>query len=297
MKFAAPYELDVVCTIDKENIDEFNIKFTEHSSFEELEKFINMYPSHQINIEFTQEENYPIDDIINFCSKFSNVYIRIHRWELKYLQSYEDNDINYFFDSSLPIYSYTLLEWVLNKKIKGIYITDDLTYNLEEVYKQCENKGIKLRIILNQVPAINPLATTCPSVQAYRPQDYEFLSKYYDVGEFYFDGDYDWTKAEVLYRRWFTDHYWEDDLRLMNFNLGIPYPAASVPPELTKFRSMCKHHCTMSIDSLCSKCKRLIFMGYRNSDSHLIYKNTEYGLPSLEEMVDSIIISKKNNVE
>lgn len=296
MKFAAPYQLDFDCPIEHEKIDEFNIVFTEMSSFEELRKFIKMYPSHQINIEFS-EEGYSTDDIINLCNDYENVYIRIHQWELKYLQLYEEKNINYFFDYTIPIYSYSLLEWVLNKKIKGIYITDDLTYNIKDVYEQCEDKGIKLRIILNEVPAINPLVLSCPTVQVYRPQDYDFLSQYYDVGEFNCGEKYDWVKAEVLYRRWFIDHYWDDDLELMNPKLRIPYPTGSIPPELTRLRSVCKHRCTMSINNVCSKCKRLLLMGYRNADNNLIYKDSKYGLPSLEEMADSIIISKTDNVK
>lgn len=294
MKFAAPYQL-LDSYIKHEDIDEFNIKFTEYSSFEELRKFIKMYPSHQINVEFV-EEGYNVEDIINLCNDFDNVYIRIHQWELRYLQEYENNNINYIFDNTMPIYSYSLLEWCLARKVKGIYITDDLTYNLKEVYNQCEECGIKLRIILNRIPAMNLLVSTCPSVQIYRPQDYEFLSQYYSVGEFDCGIDYDWTKAEVLYRKWFVDHDWDSDLEFMNQDLSLPYPTKSIPPELTRLRSVCKHRCTMSAENICSKCRRLLLMGYRNADNNLVYKDPQYGLPSLEEMVDDIILSKNNNL-
>jgi hypothetical protein len=197
----------------------------------------------------------------------------------------------------MSIYSYSLLEWVLAHKVKGIYISDDLTYNIEQVYKQCSRQNIKLRVILNRIPAINPLTYTCPTVQVYRPQDFDFLSQYYDVGEFYCGEEYDWTRAEVLYRKWFIEHDWNSDLEFMNVDLRLPYPTQSIPPELTRLRSVCKHRCTMSADNLCSKCKRLLVLGYRNADNNLIYKDPEYGLPSLEEMVDSIIVSKDNNKE
>ena len=294
MKFAAPYQLN--CPIEYEKINEFNIKFTEYSSFEELKKFLVMYPSHQINIEFDFTEEYDIDSIINLCNEFQNIYIRIHSWELKYLQNYEENDVNYFFDSSMPFYSYSLLEWVLAHKTKGIYITDDLTYNIEEVYRQCSEKGIQLRLILNKVPITNPLSLTCPSTQIYRPQDYDFLSKYYSVGEFDCGIKYDWTKATILYKKWFIEHDYNDDLEFMNRDLVLPYPTKSIPPELTRLRATCQHRCTMRSENLCSKCKRLLLMGYRNADNNLIYNDSQYGLSSLEDMVDSIIISKDNNV-
>lgn len=288
--------MESACPIDYSNIDEFNIKFTENSSFEMLRGFIEKYPSHQINIEFV-EENYNLDNIINICKDFKNVYIRVHQWEFQYLYDYEENDINYIFDNSIPIYSYGFLKWVFARKVKGIYISDDLTYNLEQVYKQCADHNIKLRVILNRIPSMNSLIYTSPTVQIYRPQDYDYLSRYYDVGEFYCGENYDWTKAEVLYRKWFIDHNWNSDLEIMNPDLRLSYPTQSIPPELTRMKAVCKHRCTMSAENICSKCERFLLMGYKNADNNLVYKDPEYGLPSLEQMVDDIIISKDNNEE
>ena len=296
MKFAAPYQIAADCPINHDNIDEFNIKFTEHSSFDELKQFIEMYPEKRINIEFA-EENYDAGNIINLCHKYNNIYVRIRLWELEYLEIYEEEDINYIFDSTMPIYNYSLLEWVLSRKAKGIYIADDLTYNISDVYEQCITHNIELRIVLNKIPVTNTLVLTCPSVQIYRPQDYNFLSKYYSVGEFDCGERYNWNKVEVLYRRWFIDHNWDDDLEFINQDLVLPYPTKSMPPELTRLRSVCQHRCTMRAGNLCSKCRRLLLMGYRNADNNIVYNDSEYGLPSLEEMVDSIIASKDDNVE
>lgn len=296
MKFAAPYQTTPSCPISYDNIDEFNIIFTNKSSFDELEKFVNMYPNHRINIEFKEsEDEYDIDSIIRFCHNHKNIYLRIYLWQLEYLEIYDDENINYFFDKSMAIYSYALLEWALNSNTKGIYIVDDLTYNLEEVYKQCSAKDIELRIILNRLPITNNLIATCPSIQVYRPQDYNFLSKYYSVGEFDCGDNYDWGQAEILYKKWYIDHSWDDDLEFMNQDLMLPYPTRSIPPELTRLRSVCQHRCTMRSENLCSKCKRLLLLGYQNADNNIIYTDPEYGLPSLEEMVDTIILSKNNN--
>ena len=296
MKFAAPYQMDFNCPVDYNDIDEFNIVFTEHSSFDELEKFIEMYPNHQINIEFAKE-NYDVDKIISLCTTYNSIYVCIHSWEIEYIQQYEEADINYIFDKTMPIYNYGLLEWALARKTKGIYIADDLTYNLPQVYEQCEAQDIKLRIVLNKVPATNMAVLFCPSVQVYRPQDYNFLSQYYDVGEFDCGEKYDWTKAEVLYRRWFITHDWDDDLEFMNPDLVLPYPTKSIPPELTRLRSQCQHRCTMRAENICSKCRRLLLMGYRNADNDITYNDPEYGLSSLEEMVDLIVMSKSDNIE
>ena len=296
MKFSAPYQMEFNCPIDYNNIDEFNVKFTQYSSFNDFEKFVNMYPNHQINVEFA-EENYKVDNIINLCHKYNNIYIRLHSWELKYLFKYQEENINYFFDRTMPVYNYSLLEWVLTQQPKGIYIADDLTYNLPNVYEQCSEKNIELRIVLNKIPTTNLLTSTCPSVQIYRPQDYDFLSRYYSVGEFDCGEEYDWVKAEVLYKKWFIEHKWDSDLEFMNQDLKLPYPTLSIPPELTRLRSVCQHRCTLRAGNLCSKCHRLLLMGYKNADNNLIYSDSEYGLQPLEQIVDSIILSKNNNVE
>lgn len=296
MKFSAPYQMEFNCPIDYNNIDEFNVKFTQYSSFNDFEKFVNMYPNHQINVEFA-EKNYKVDNIINLCHKYNNIYIRLHSWELKYLFKYQEENINYFFDRTMPVYNYSLLEWVLTQQPKGIYIADDLTYNLPNVYEQCSEKNIELRIVLNKIPTTNLLTSTCPSVQIYRPQDYDFLSKYYAVGEFDCGEEYDWVKAEVLYKKWFIEHKWDSDLEFMNQDLKLPYPTLSIPPELTRLRSVCQHRCTLRAGNLCSKCRRLLLMGYKNADNNLIYSDSEYGLQPLEQIVDSIILSKNNNVE
>ena len=293
MKFAAPYQLEFDCPINYEDIDEFNIYFTKYSSFEELKKFVEKYPSHQINVSFT-DDDYDIEKIAELCDEFKNIFIRLSLRDFKYLYFFDDNNINYIFDYTIPIYNYSLLEWALSHKVKGIYISDDLTYNLQEVYNQCFKNGIKLRVLLNRVPVTNFLSLTCPTVQVYQPQNYNFLSQYYDVGEFFYEDNYDWGKVKILYQKWFIEHDWDDDLELINSNLVLPYPTKSIPPELTRLRSVCQHRCTMRSENTCSKCKRLLLKGYQNADNNIAYKDIEYGLPSLKEMVDSIIISRDN---
>lgn len=295
MRFAAPFQHNG-CTIPYDKIDEFNINFTEYSSFDELEKFIGMYPDHRMNIEFA-EQNYDVDSIIKFCHNHEQIYVRIRPWEFQYIPAYEEEDINYIFDKTFPIYSYSLLEWVLSRKVKGIYITDDLTYNLPEIYTQCSEQEIELRVVLNRVPAINPIVAICPSAQIYRPQDYDFLSKYYSAGEFDCGEEYDWVKAEVLYRKWFVEHEWDSNLEFMNNDLAWSYPTMSVPPELTRLRSACQHRCTLRAGNLCSKCSRFLTLGFKNANNGMVYKDAEHGLPSLEQMADLIILSKEDNVD
>ena len=156
MKFAAPFQ-DANCPIPYDEIDQFNILFTEMSHYEELEAFIKLYPNHRINVLFdnVNSEDDNIDGIIDICNKYENIYVRLRPQDLIHLSDYHKNNVRYFFDRTMPIYTYGLLEWALECSPTDIYIADDLTYNLEEVYKQCQAKNIELRVILNRVPKVN----------------------------------------------------------------------------------------------------------------------------------------------
>lgn len=295
MKFAAPYH-HTQSLIPHSDIDEYNIVFKENSNFDELKQFMELFPNKRVNIEFAAKE-YDIDTLIEFCQTYDNLYVRLKPKDLQYLKRFDDEAVKYFFDDIMKIYSYGTLEWVFLYHPTDIYISDDLTYNISEVYKQCREHDIALRIVLNKVPTINSAILQCPTAQIYRPQDYEFLSRFYSTGEFDCgEGTYDWTRAEVWYRRWYIEHYWDDTLDYMNLDVAIPYPTVSMPPELTKIRANCKHRCTMSAENMCHKCHRLVKMGFYNADNGIVYTDSEHSLPSLEKMVDSIITSKDDNV-
>lgn len=293
MKFAAPYQ-NTDNLISRDDIDEFNLIFTETSEYDNLKNFINIYPDKRINLELP-ENNCDINKIIELCQEYETLYLRLQPKDLKYLQLIDDEAINYFFDSTIRVYSYGTLEWVFMYNPTDIYISDDLTYNMEEVYAQCQSHNINLRIVLNRISSLNTAVLACPSAQIYRPQDFDFLDRYYDVGEFDFGEEpYDWVKAEVLYRRWFIDHYWDDTLNYMNFDIHAPYPSVLIPSELVHLRANCKHRCTMSVNNSCNKCARLLKMSFVNSDFSL-RTGKEYKIPTLETMIDAIIESKDNN--
>lgn len=294
MKFAAPYQ-NTDNLIPRDNIHEFNIKFIKTSKQDSLEEFINLYPNRRINIEF-EEDDYDINKIIELCQKYDTLYIRLKPKDLKYIQLLDDEAVHYFFDSTVRIYSYGTLEWAFMYHPTDIYISDDLTYNMDEVFNQCQLHDINLRIVLNRIPSLNTVVLACPSAQIYRPQDFDFLDHYYAVGEFDFGEDkpYDWVKAEVLYRRWFVDHYWDDTLNYMNFDIHTPYPSVLIPSELVHMRANCKHRCTMSVNNSCSKCARLLYMSFSNAGI-VLKSGREYKIPTLETMVDTIIESKDNN--
>lgn len=145
-------------------------------------------------------------ELENLCMKYDNIYVRINGEGLPLVPQLKKKNIKFFLDNQLMIYSYSLLEWVFKIHPTDIYIGEELFYNLNEVKKMCDKEGIKLRMVLNRIPVINKAVTSNYSVLAFRPQDYDFLSTYIDTGEFDCGEKYDWTKVEVLYRKWFVEH-------------------------------------------------------------------------------------------
>ena len=233
-------------------------------------------------------------ELENLCLKYNNVYIRINGEHFADVPQLQKKNIKFFFDYSFLVYSYSLLEWVIKIHPTDIYIGEELFYNLNEVKNICDNHNIKIRMILNRIPVTNNFVAFNYSVLAFRPQDYSFLEKYIDVGEFDCEEPYDWTKADILYRKWYIEHSWNDDLSYMNKDMVLPFPVQSMPIELIKYRSNCKHRCMTSANSHCHKCKRFFTLGIYNDKQGIKYKDdTKSTLPSLDELTDKLLLTSE----
>lgn len=64
--------------------------------------------------------------------------------------------LKFYFDSSMSIDSFRLLEYVASLGVTDIYITDDLCYNLEMVRRACNKYNIRTRLIINRIPSSRP---------------------------------------------------------------------------------------------------------------------------------------------
>lgn len=288
MRLAAPFE-QFNSLIPHEKIDEFNIKFTMKSDWDNLNKFAGeLFPHKRINVEF--DDGIEIDDIIKCSKDNKNIYVRATIQQVPFLPTLKEKGVKFFLDSTLPIQSYCLLEWALETGATDIYIAEDLFYNLDNVYSKCQEKNVKIRMILNRLPHISVVSATLPTVQAFSPRDYELLDNYIETAEFDCGDKYDWVKAEVLYRKWFIEHDWNDDARYLNEDIVLPYPVQSIPPELTKFRISCQRRCMTSAINHCGKCKRFLLQSYRNKDNNLVYRHgTTESLPDIDTLGDMLI--------
>ena len=293
MNFAAPY-VNYNCPL-ADQINEYNIIFKEHNSWANLDTYASMFKDKRINVCFKDVE-IDMRELENLCIKYDNVYVRITPDTLKAVPQLKEKNIRFFLDNTMMINSYSLLEYAIQLKPTDIYIGEELLYNLNEVRATCNANNIKIRMVLNRAPVLAQVITLNYTVPVFRPQDYHFLNEYIDCGEFDCGEKYDWTKAKVLYQKWYVDHAWDDELVYLNTDIAFPYPTSSMPVELVKYRSNCKHRCVMFADNHCGKCKRFYTLGLYNEKRGIKYDNTVTStLPSLDDAIDSLIVNSKSD--
>ena len=290
MKFAAPYTNK--CFIE---LDEYNIEFTKYSEFDTLIDFVSSHKDTRINIHFENDIN--IEKLILVNKISDNICVRLDPKDFVNIDTLKENNIKLLINNNFPINTYSLLYWVFSIKPESIYIADDLFYNLQNVHSQCSERNIEIRMILNRIPSVFPFTYFNKVAPIYRPQDFNLLNKFISIGEFdCYDenGNYDWTKCEAQYNKWFIQHYWEDDLRFINSDVKFQIICPCVPPELAEYRSSCKFACLSHGISHCNKCKRLYDFSNRNFESGVGYKiDTDTGLPPKEELFK--LLEKKEN--
>lgn len=78
--------------------------------------------------------------------------------------------------------------------------------------------------------------------------------------------------------------------------MTIPFPVQSIPVELIKYRSNCKHRCMTSANNHCSKCMRFFVLGIINNKHGIKYEDdAKSTLSSLDDAIDMTILKSKND--
>lgn len=267
MKIAAPATSSM--PIDFEELDEINLKFSSTNKDNDLIKFCEKLKHKRINIYF---DDFDIKTL--FDEKLSvmlslkeilkeNLYIRLSFDQLRQRDIVEEYGIRYFCDYYID--SYIKLRYFLDKTlVSDIYISDDLCYNLKEIKEICNNSEISIRMVLNRIPSTFEFAGELYDSPIFRPEDYDIIKDYIDTVEFdCWEGDkYLWNRFSVLYKRWFKNKKWDEDLRYLNEDVSFEFNNNKVPLGYTSFRSTCMHRCMMRNNSPCSKCHRFLQQMY-----------------------------------
>ena len=151
--------------------------------FDKLISFINEYPNKRINIAISDLE-LPLNHLITLNKIHSQLYIRLNIYQSSWLPQLKENDIKFFFDNSVPVTSFSLLDNMIHLGVTDVYIADDLCYNLEKVSNRCKDSNVQIRLVLNRIPATNPVSFSDIYAPIFTPRFFEELDKYIDVAEF-----------------------------------------------------------------------------------------------------------------
>lgn len=232
---------------------EFNIYFDPtNQNFNDLIAFVKEFKDKQINIEYRNGLDIKTADALG--ALFDNVCFRLKSSDLALTGKLHEKEHRYFFSEDNPCCSFRDLQsYVEELHVSEVYISDDLTYNMENVRRYCAANGIKIRTVLNTVPMTHPSFNE--TIQIYMPRDMDEISKYFDVAEFNcgHDKSYDFKKLAVLYRVWFEKKDWGGDMQEINEWVPFNYYCRTILPTLGKTKLNCRLRC-LSEGAACTKC-------------------------------------------
>ena len=258
MKVAIPWSADP----KKQYGDEYNISFdSEQNNFDTLFDFILKHSTIRFNIvpkKMNLQQMIAIDNI-------GNIYFKIPS-NLKLVKEMKEHGLKFFFNALSAPSSFSLLEEQLMFGVSDVYICDDLCYNLEKVRKACDKYNVQVRLILNEIPSKRLDKGKNPRAPIFIPEYKKKLSNYIDVGEFNASS---WIKINTLYKIWFKQEKWREDLKFIYNDLEISIPNESLIPNFFDFKINCGYRC--GYGSCCNKCEQFVDIA-----RDLREKNIEY---------------------
>lgn len=269
MKLALPW------TSNKQNFDipcEYNINFVNKSNnFDELIEFLSLHPTERFNISIdTSEYSFDFNKLKVLNNINHNIYIKLTSDNLNQHKVLKNLNIKFFFDYHFPISNYHMLESVAKLGVTDIYIIDDLCYDLENVRKACDKLNISLRWVLDIIPSGDAEQKSDPRAPWVIPENIDELAKYVDTFEF--SENESWAKLDTLYKIWFKDKRWRENLRFLYPQLDIDIWNQSLLPNLIKYKLNCRYKCAYG--SNCNKCQQNIEIA-----ANLHSKDFAYNVP------------------
>ena len=201
------------------------------------------------------ENSIPIEKLNLIQDLHSNFYIRIQKGQEELIPIYQENNIKYFLDYIFNINSFCRLQDAIDLGVTDVYVMEDLCYRLPQVKSLCNQYGIQIRLLVNMISSFTLGRENDVTAPFYVPENMEQLELYYDVIEFELFGS--WNRFDTLYKIWFVDGQWADDLKFINFELNINIPGGSFPRELCEYKMKCGHRC-IERQSACRKCQQYV---------------------------------------
>lgn len=169
-----------------------------------------------------------------------------------------------FFTGDL-ITTWDELRYFLELNISDIYIAEDLCFDLEEVRKACNKKGVQIRAFPNVAQC--SFRAGAPLKKFFvRPEDSEFYTKYIDVFEFW--GPLE--KQDFYYLIYHTKQRWLGDLKDIIFDLNYSLDTKRIIPIFAQSRANCRRDCMRN--GSCRICERLENISHIMKDKEIIIK-------------------------
>ena len=247
MRLCSPFKISKVIVEEVMNeSDEFRINYSPNrNSLNKLIEFLKEYSDKRVSICWTDGIDVREAELISKVA--SNAVHRINGLiDFKKTQNLIKNNVPYYFSEENPACNWLQLEGYAALGVTDVFIADDLTFELKDVRNFCDKHNIRMRLILDRLPASMALSKKVP---VYFPQDMDFLSIYYDIGEF---AEEDEHRLKVLYETWFKKKEWLGNIQEINPTVPFEFPAQSVPRRFTRFRSMCGQRCLKG--GKCNEC-------------------------------------------
>lgn len=257
---SAPYQYNGMRNKD---LSEYKITFDDKKNkIDKLCEFLTFddadVPNKRVNIVYANGFNEKHHKILSRLHNDLHVCLT-NSADVLAIDQLKNLGIKYYFDSNFPAYNNTTLDMLVNFGVSDLYVTDDLCYNIDDVSKECYDKGIRLRCVLNRIPSTSAFKKSDPRAIIFRPEDIDLLAQYYDTFEFDCGptNQYDWHKFNVLMRAFFEQKSWYGDLSEINDDLGFTAYNPTLTKEFFRFKYNCRRRCSTDSSS-CHRCENYL---------------------------------------
>ena len=148
-------------------------------------EFLVKYPDTRFNITIdTSEFSFDFNKLNVLKTIHQKFYIVLQTPNDEKIKFLQENGIKFFFGPQVSIFNFRLLDWAIKQGVTDVYIMDDLCYRLKDVRKSADKEGFSVRLILNEIPSINPDKGSDVRSPIFLPETVDELDKYVDTVEF-----------------------------------------------------------------------------------------------------------------
>lgn len=278
MRLAIPFKRHYELNDDA---DEFYVYYDPKlQDFNDLLTFIQEYEDKTINIRY--RNSLDTKTAVSLSKLCPNVRFVVTMGDVNSLEKLKESGAKYFFSNEYPCHSFKDLQsFVESLGVCGVYVADDICYNLPSARMFCDRHEVEMRVVLNKVP-ITITSPTDRTIMVWIPQDYELMSKYFDVAEFDCGRDkgYDFRKLTVLYRSWFERHDWAGNMQEICKGIPYKYVPRTILPYLNESKVKCGLGCVRN-GWRCTKCSQVLDLSQT-----LIDKKFQFGTMGMTKKKD-----------